>query len=362
MTPRIYSGARCAIDDSAFAADNVYCAVPILVAHSFLTHPGKALDPQPQIGGTSIRGGSRMFTMLEDLYARTEQECDIDISFNPAPSGKQGNAVLSLFLSYLDEHAIGDGRKIAERLQSMTTNRSGLGLLFLVAGREGTRHRLVVSRFPADSGVLADMNGASLTVEFVEKVFMKNAASYKAALFQGASLSADFWTGKAVDKQHGRGPTESSHYWIREFLDSDFRTTSAAGTKRLAVALREAVSRASSIAVKEELTAAVRLSRGLKGNSTSPEEFCKRFGLSDEATDLIRTVLVQPHLFKEKFAFDGDEFVRHIAYETMELDNGALLSAPAQKFDQVFTRTVEGQVERFSTTGKVIDQKLKTGR
>lgn len=91
--------------------------MPILVAHSFLTHPGKALDSQPQIGGTSIRDGSRMFTMLEELYGRTEQECDIDISFNPAPPGKQANPVRSLFVSYLDAHAIGDGRKIAERLQ-----------------------------------------------------------------------------------------------------------------------------------------------------------------------------------------------------------------------------------------------------
>lgn len=334
----------------------------ILVAHSFLTHPGKAMDPAPEIGGTRIRDGSRMFKMLEDLYSKTEQECDIDISFNHGSQGKQTNVVRSLFVTYLDQHSIGDGRKIAERLQSTTTHRSGMGLLFLIAGKEASRHRLVVSRFPADSGVLADMDHGSLTVEFVEKVFMKSATSYKAALYHGTSLSSDFWTGKAVDKQHGRGPTESSHYWVRDFLDSDFRTTSAAGSKRLAVAVRSAINLAPKSELKEELVAAARLARSLKGRSTSPEEFCDKFGLSEEATDLIKKVLVKPHLFREKFVFDQEEFVRHVPYETVELDNGALLSAPSQKFSEVFTRTRDGEVERFSTTGKVVDQRLQKER
>jgi hypothetical protein len=40
-----------------------------------------------------------------------------------------------------------------------------------------------------------------------------------------------------------------SNYWIAEFLNSDFRTTSAAGTRRLAVALRAAAKKSIDIVV-----------------------------------------------------------------------------------------------------------------
>ena len=53
---------------------------------------------------------------------------------------------------------------VAERLQSVTTGRSGLGLLFLINGREGGTQKTVVSRFPAEQGVLAEEKGNSLTM------------------------------------------------------------------------------------------------------------------------------------------------------------------------------------------------------
>jgi putative GTP pyrophosphokinase len=61
-----------------------------------------------------------------------------------------------------------------------TTHRSGLGLLFLVTGEDDGETKIVVSRFPADSGVLAEEKGKGLTVEFLERIFMKGAKSYKA--------------------------------------------------------------------------------------------------------------------------------------------------------------------------------------
>src|SRR6516225_10973263 len=35
-----------------------------------------------------------------------------------------------------------------------TYNRSGLGLLFLISGREGQKHKIVISRFPTDTASL----------------------------------------------------------------------------------------------------------------------------------------------------------------------------------------------------------------
>jgi hypothetical protein len=53
--------------------------------------------------------------------------------------------------------------------------RSGLGLLFLIRGKERNKSKLVISGFPADNGILAEEQSNSLTVQFVERIFMKNA-------------------------------------------------------------------------------------------------------------------------------------------------------------------------------------------
>jgi hypothetical protein len=73
------------------------------------------------------------------------------------------------------------GRRIAARLQNVTTHRSGLGLLFLITGTEGLESKIIISRFPADEGILAEANREALTVEFLERIFVKNARAYKAA-------------------------------------------------------------------------------------------------------------------------------------------------------------------------------------
>ena len=53
----------------------------------------------------------------------------------------------------------------------------------------------VMSRFPADSGILAEQTAKTLNVQFLEKIFMKSATSYKSAVYTGASPS-DFWEGR----------------------------------------------------------------------------------------------------------------------------------------------------------------------
>jgi hypothetical protein len=68
---------------------------------------------------------------------------------------------------------------IAERLALNTDQRSGLGLLFLIVGKEGKEHKIVLSRFPTDSAIYVDENPTALTVEFLERVLMKNKTSYK---------------------------------------------------------------------------------------------------------------------------------------------------------------------------------------
>jgi|SRR5581483_420070 len=160
--------------------------------HCFLVHPAKHEESQPAIGGTAVPKRGQLFTMLNGIFEKAESDCRTDISFNHAADGKQQNGCRDLFLAYIKSHSIKDGRKIALRLQAVTTQKSGLGLLFLMLGHDDKRAKIVLSRFPADQGILAEERKDSLTVEFLEKVFMKSATAYKAACYIGKLTDADF--------------------------------------------------------------------------------------------------------------------------------------------------------------------------
>jgi hypothetical protein len=208
--------------------------------HSFLVHPAKHDEEPPGISGTQIPRRGPLYTMLSRVFSKASEECDIDIVFRRAEDGRQQNDCRDLLVAYARESSIANGRAVAARLQAVTTHRSGLGLLFLMKGSDAGQHTLVVSRFPADQGVIAHERSRDLSVEFVERVFMKSAKAYKSAIYSSDSLDRGLWDGRAIDRQIS-GPRELSDYWIRDFLLSELRTTGPAGTMRLAVALREAV-------------------------------------------------------------------------------------------------------------------------
>lgn len=182
----------------------------------------------------------------------------------------------------------------------------------IAAGKEGQEHKIVISRFPADFGILADESDRALTVEFLERVFMKRATTYKAAAYQDRSLYAGFWLGRAVDKQINSDMVQLSNYWIAEFLDSDFRTTAAAGTKRLAVALRDAARKSSDVTVKTEIAVAVTLGQSLNGQRLTINEFSNRFGLSAAAKQAVASEIRNPVLLDERFQFDVSEFAKQV--------------------------------------------------
>jgi hypothetical protein len=334
----------------------------IVAIHSFLVHPGKNADDVPPISGTRVSRGeaNRLVQMLEDIYNKSEAECTIDISFNHAANGTQQNDCRDLIIAYAEHRRIEDGRAIARRLQDVTTNRSKLGLLFLIAGDEGQHSKLVVSRFPADSGILAEQNAGGLSVQFLERIFMKSAYTYKSAVYRDRLSTTAFWTGRAIDRQSNAGADAISDYWIKEFLASDFRTTSAAGTRRLADALRTATAEASDVAIKASLIAAAQLAQGLGGQTTSITEFMTKFALPAAAQEVLRRQVHNPALLGERFRVDAGEFERRLPLRTIELDNGGILTAPAPKFDEVFTReaAADGR-QRFATEGRVVDEKLR---
>ncbi|MGE0254483.1 MAG: hypothetical protein AB7N54_18810 [Alphaproteobacteria bacterium] len=338
--------------------------MPIQQIHAFLVSPGKARREKIAVSGTAVPLSGNLFKLLNGIYERSEEECDIHINFRPTSEGEQKNEFRSLLVKYLSDLSIPSAQTIAERLQDMTDRRSGLGLLFLISGREADQHKIVISRFPTDSAILVDEKSTEFTVEFLERVFMKNKTSYKAALYNDSSLKRGFWRGKAVDRQISNGNDHLSDYWIRNFLMSEFVTTAAAGSRRLGIALRDAVKKAP-MEVKEELIAASRLARGLGGQSISIIGFAERFNLSKEARGALISELKNPEIANEVFQLDVAEFGNFVAYRSVELDNGALMTAKASEFEKIFDKKYEDGSKKnvvYTTKGKVIDDKLKSQR
>jgi hypothetical protein len=336
--------------------------LPVEHIHTYLVHPGKGSTDTRQIGGTELPLKGKLFSMLGSIYSNGE--CNIDISFNNAPDGSQKNLCRDLVVDYVGGPTLIRGRRLAEKLEKVTTLRSGLGLLFLIAGTEGQNRKLVISRFPADSGVLVE-EGKSLSVEFLERVFMKNSTTYKAATYEHSSLHAGFWTGLIIDKQINSRDTQVSNYWITEFLESSFRTTAAHGTRRLAVALREAAKKSSDVRVKQEIVSAATLAENFHGKRLSIDEFQTQLNLSGAAREAIAREVGSPAITRENFQFDLTEFQRQAAYRSVELDSGALLTAPSAEFSAVFRREKLdplGQKVRYSTEGIEIDDKLGKDR
>jgi hypothetical protein len=331
--------------------------MPITLAHSFLVHPGKNDAEAADVRGTPIRTG-RVFTMLSDLYRQAGQECGIAVVFRPT-NGQQQNDCRDLMIAYVQDPNVENGRALANRLQGVTTRRSGLGLFFLAVGDEANK-LLMVSRFPADQGVMAEEQNGRLTVSFIERIFMKSAKAYKCAIYAGPAEEGAFWTGHAVDKQVNK-EHELSNYWIGDFLASDLSTTGPAGSKRLAVAFREAIKGAAVPEVRDELIAAVQLAGGHTGRVQTAAALADRLGLSLDATNALRENMQRPELFNESFRFDRGEFARHIQYRSLELDNGAILTAENARFADVFEQTTnpEEDATTYTTTGTVVSDLLK---
>jgi hypothetical protein len=237
-----------------------------------------------------------------------------------------------------------------------------MGLMFICLGEDGADQRIVIARFPADEGVVAERSSEELSVHFVEQVFLKSSFSYKAATFLATGQPGQLWKGQVVDRQINHGSKAVADYWIVDFLTSEFATTAAAGTKRLAVALRKAATSASNLNIKSEISAAANLATNMPRRAMTIADFCHEFHFSDATIDAILAEVNPRRLANERFRFDANEFARHLAYKQIELNNGAVLTAPSDQFDKVFHRINRKNEQTFSTTGIVIDERLRKTR
>ncbi|MFA6267044.1 MAG: hypothetical protein WC670_15175 [Pseudolabrys sp.] len=330
--------------------------------HTFLVHPKKATPEEPEVIGTTVPLTGGLYKLLNGVYEKADHECDVDITFRPTLEGKQENICRDLVIDYLQSPNIARGKHLAERLSAHTDRRSGLGLLFLIVGKVGAENKVVVSRFPTDDAIYVDDKPNAFSVQYLERVFMKNKTSYKAVLYRHRSLTGGFWSGRAIDKQLNPRSGEPSDYWISDFLVSEFTATPAQGTRRFATAIRDAAKKAA-LGVKQELAAAATIAAGFGGLKLSIDQFCARLSLSSEARNAILSELRASRTAQEIFQFDAVLYKELVPYKSIELSNGAMMTADTERFDKVFKREDgSGGEVRFTTKGKIVDEKLKTSR
>lgn len=328
--------------------------------HTFLVHPGKNQDPAPIISGKAVNNAGKLTDLLLRIFHAQPEPRDFEIAFRHASNGTKQNDCRDLILAYQLKRSLKEGHAIAERLQAVTDRRSGMGLLFVMTGQHGSKFRTVISRFPANEGILAEVDASGLDVEFLEQVFIKQMSAYKSVLVEDAHPPSLYWTGFATDRQAGAAPENISSYWIDDFLNADFAETPKAGTRRLADALKKAVKANPDLTIKEEIAAAVSLAESVfKCKSLSIEQFCKHFGLSKQSTESIINQLPKQSLAKKTFKFDAAEFEKTVPYRSVEMKSGAILTAPAGEFESVFDMTLEkGGAVRYSTVGQIADQRI----
>jgi hypothetical protein len=160
-------------------------SVTIQHLHTFLVYPNKGAAEPHAISGAGVPLEGEVFDVLDDVYSATDRECKIDISFNRAADGEAANECRDLLLAYANAPSVATGLPLADRLGIHTTRRSALGLLFLAVGTIDQETKVIVARFAANSGILANENPEQLTVSFIKQVFMRSAGAYKEVAYQG---------------------------------------------------------------------------------------------------------------------------------------------------------------------------------
>lgn len=328
--------------------------------HVFLVQPGKGEQSPQHVQGSAIELSGNLYDMLQKLFVAQPAEKDFEIVFSPE-EGEQSNECRDFAIAYQQDPTIDNGSAIASRLQAVTDNRSGPGLLFLMVGQYGTLHRMVISRFPADQAILAEITKDKLSVEFLERVFIRRMSAYKALLLESASPSDDFWKGTATDRQAGGDAENISNYWISDFLHAEFADTPKAGTRRLADALKNAMRNHPSMEVKSQIASAVTLAPNkFDGKMISIRGFCKEIGFDKDTLDTVVNTLSKPLLADKEFKFSAKDFRSKLPVRTIVMENGAVLSAPTQKFNSVFKLIEkEGDVVEYRVKGVIADERLQ---
>jgi len=318
------------------------------------------LVEQKPIAQATLPLAGKLYKSIQRTFNDADRECKLPITFTP-DNGTQSNSVRAAILDIIQTQKISSCKPLIDGLAKLTNQRSGACLVFIIHAVEGAKHKLLISRYKAEEAMVMNENETKLSVELIENAYLKKAYTYKGALYIGSNMNRDFWDGAIVDQQVNNGIKEVTNYWIKDFLQSDFKITSARGSRMAAKALKKAIADAEDVLTKQELMSAVVTMRTSHAQTISIESLLTQRMISSETVEAVRSSLESPELFDTNFVFDHDEFKAIANYKAVYLNTGGVLIADAAGFDRIITQTdIAGTDEKkFETTGKVINEEVR---
>lgn len=325
--------------------------------HSVLVPPMRNRDTQTLMG-TDVPMEGELYRLISEVFQNSVRECNIPIAFcSDNQNNETRNDILALFRNPCVDEAV----SLFTRLALVTSGVSGTALCFSIVGQINGNEVLFLARFPASEGLRTQITKDQFQVEVVD-IFLKSSKAYKAALYRDSSLESGFWTGMAVDKQVSEQGKDLSEYWIRDFLQSELLMTSKSGTAMISKTLRKAMDGSKDLQGKQQLINLSTLLPNFDGQHISMGDVCRRLAVPVEVREVLKANLEHPRLFDEVFEFSLDEYSKHSVFRSVYLDQGAILTAASSNFDECFNAEIvnsDENISRYSTTGKVIDIKVR---
>lgn len=329
----------------------------------YLSPVGKGVEPFPltEIRSFEINSTDQMWTKLEDVIKNIDKTCEIDIKFI-SDGAKQKNETRDEIITLLNEKSLKKGLPLIERLSRNTDKSCKIGLVFIVLGKNEKKDYILIARYPSEEGIVLKTTNQ---VEIVKDVFLKNSHRYKLAFFEDESLQGGFWKGKAVDKQINDSSNSKliSDYWIKDFLKCELELTENQGNKLLGRALRKILNDESTPeSDKDVINSIASSAKLLNGKSKSISTFLKSLSISDENRNRIISALPSRAIAEQVFKFNSEIINGEYNLKAIYLNNGAIVMAPTDSFDRVFTMnrldTETGEVN-ISTEGIVQRQTIR---
>lgn len=317
---------------------------------------------QSSVFGQFIKKDTKLFKMLNDIFDKSESECNIQIRFI-AQNNNQDNEIRDAIIKITNSFTIASCKPLVISLSKLTDNKTKDGLLFFVKASTNKCTRTFIARFPVDTGItISNLNGEK-QFEVAEDIFLKNSKRYKAVYYDSTD---DFWIGYAVDKQITDTASkikELSDYWITDFLKSDLKMTSKRGSKILAKAIRSTIDQTDDENVKKELIGASSIIKNINQRQVSLKSMLGILNLSEITKNEVLQKFGNHEITETPFVFDVTEFDSNFNYLINILDTGAIIIGPANSFDDLWQKEIvaDGRL-KYSTEGLPVKEKISNAR
>jgi hypothetical protein len=317
-----------------------------------------------KIKHTEIKSDHAIYAQMMKIANNVKTECDLNIIFK-SDEEKQKNIVRNMIIDIMAKKDIVSVLPLIERLSQFTDNKSKSGLVFILLGTIEDKNYFLISRYPAEEGIIFNKGKGKIDVEILDEVFLKNSHRYKLAFFEGKSLAGEFWKGLAIDKQINEASTsirETSEYWLGDFLQCSLEMTNKRGSTLFAKSLRVVLGDDISEKSKEDV---VKMTLGLNKynkKKISINKILEENQVEKDLAEKIISKLPNKEVAEKVFQFSLNDFSSIFNLRVKYLDTGAILVAPNERFGEIFTQInlQEKGLVRYTTEGVTTNETVRS--